>query len=60
MKPPTVAPREAETNVSVLSEMSATRGSLLVSTRREKSGGMVNTPLTTPLRRSVSACPESV
>jgi hypothetical protein len=50
----------AETNVSVLSEISATRGELLVSDRREKSGGIVSTPLTSPLRRSVIARPWSV
>ena len=37
----------------------ASLGSFLASTRREKSGGIVSTPLTRPLRRSVSATPGS-
>ena len=35
--------------------MSATCGSFFWSTRRENSGGIVNTPLMRPFRRSVSA-----
>ena len=57
--PLTVAASDAETNVSVLSEISATRGSFRVSRRREKSGGIVSTPLTAPLRRSAIAAPAS-
>ena len=49
----------AETKLSVLSEMSATRGWLLESDRREKSGGMTSTPFSWPLRRSCSATPGS-
>ncbi len=56
---PTVAASDADTNVSVLSEISATRGLLRASTRREKSGGIVRMPLTRPPRRSVSAVPGS-
>ncbi len=48
-----------DTNVSVLSSMSATRGWFFCSTRRENSGGIVSTPLTRPFRRSVRACPWS-
>jgi hypothetical protein len=55
----TVAVSVADTNVSVLSEISATRGSFFECTRREKSGGMVSTPFTRPLRRSVMASPRS-
>ena len=42
-----------DTKLSVLSSISATRGAFFASTRREKSGGMVSTPFTRPLRRSV-------
>ncbi len=49
----------ADTNVSVLSATSATRGSFFESTRREKSGGIVSTPLTRPFRRSSIARPGS-
>jgi hypothetical protein len=55
----TVAESVADTKVSVLSEMSATRGAFFECIRREKSGGMVSTPFTRPLRRSVSAVPAS-
>ena len=40
--------------------MSARRGSFFSTMRWENSGGMVSTPLIRPLRRSVSAWPESV
>ena len=53
----TVPASATDTNVSVLSSISATRGWFFCRTRREKSGGMVSTPLTRPFRRSVSACP---
>ena len=38
-------------------EMGSTRGWFFASTRREKSGGMVSTPLTSPSRKSVRARP---
>ena len=46
--PLNVAPSVEETNVSVLSSMSATRGFSLARTRREKSGGIVSTPFSSP------------
>ena len=54
---PSVAASAADTKLSVLSSMSATRGSFFASTRREKSGGIVRTPFTRPFRRSVIAWP---
>jgi hypothetical protein len=58
--PPTTPAIVADTNVSVLSSMSATRGASFARTRREKSGGMARTPFSLPLRRSASACPWSL
>ena len=58
--PLSVAASAAETKLSVLSSISATFGSARSSTRRENSGGIVSTPFTRPLRRSVSAAPGSV
>ena len=55
--PPIVPASATETKLSVLSSISATRGSFFASTRREKSGGIVSTPLTRPLRRSSIAWP---
>ena len=54
-----VAARVAETKLSVLSSIRATRGASFASTRRENSGGIVSTPLTRPSRRSWSARPGS-
>ena len=50
---PTGPTSVADTKLSVLSSISATRGSFFWSTRRENSGGIVSTPLMRPLRRSV-------
>jgi len=55
--PPSVAANALDTKLSVLSSMSATRGWLRASTRRENSGGIVSTPLTRPFRKSVTAAP---
>src|SRR5665213_52674 len=48
--PDIVAASEPETKPSVLSSISATRGSFFSSTRREKPGGIASTPLSRPSR----------
>jgi hypothetical protein len=59
INPPIMLASAIATKLSVLSSMSATRGWLFASTRLEKSGGIVRTPLTRPLRRSAIAWPWS-
>ena len=54
-------PRERDRHevVGVVLDRAPRAAGSSASTRRENSGGIVSTPLTRPLRRSVSACPGS-